>query len=156
MGPVVNRIAVMASALLIAPAVGCSIEPNDERPGFWLSGDVVTEPIRDWWFTDDVREIFIETRTRYFLPHSVTIWCVAIGNHFYVGASNPKDKQWVANIARDPNVRLKIGRNLYERKLEPVVSSGTRELIGRSFARKYGYEIEAPEDDVAYWRVVDS
>ncbi len=47
-------------------------EPRDQRPGLWLTGDRVTEAVTDWSFTEDHQEIFVQTRTPYLMPHSVT------------------------------------------------------------------------------------
>src|SRR5271154_1059267 len=48
------------------------------RPGLWLKGQVVTTPVTDWSFVDTVEHpgrslntVLIETRTPYFIPHSV-------------------------------------------------------------------------------------
>ena len=62
----------------------------------------------DWSFTQDHREIAIETRSPWLVPHSVTIVCAAKDGRFFVGARNPEGKRWVRNVARDPNVRLRI------------------------------------------------
>ena len=99
-----NRIAGFSyTVLLVIMAVGCSLDPGGERPGFGLSEKVDSDPNPDWSFTDAYREISIETHTLYFLPHSVTIWCVTIGNRLYVAAMNPEEKRWVANVDRDPD-----------------------------------------------------
>ena len=55
-------------------------EPSDLRPGLWLTGDRVTEPVTDWSFTEQHQEIFVQTRTPYLIPHSVTTYCA-----FYEG-----------------------------------------------------------------------
>jgi len=59
-------------------------QPKDRRPGLWLSGDVETAPVTDWSFVDAHREIFVETRSRYGIPHSVTTVCVAHNGTLYV------------------------------------------------------------------------
>ncbi len=64
-------------ALVAAFLAACA--PQDRRPGLWLAGEVVREPVTDWSFTDAVPEIFLETRTWYGIPHSVTVVCVGIG-----------------------------------------------------------------------------
>ncbi len=50
-------------------------EPRDRSPGLWLKGELVTTPVTDWSFTDQFEEINVETRTWYFIPHSVTTYC---------------------------------------------------------------------------------
>src|SRR5580765_5818236 len=48
------------------------------RPGLWLKGEVVTTPVTDWSFVDKIEHpgralntVLVETRTPYFIPHSV-------------------------------------------------------------------------------------
>ncbi len=93
------------------------------------------------------------------IPHSVTVWCVIVGNELYVSADDADKKSWVANVARNPNVRLKIGDKVYEQKLVPITDTATIAAIDSGFARKYEYDEEEEEydDDMTfgYWRVVE-
>jgi len=150
-------IAFMACAILIALTSACSIDPSDERPGLGLSGEVHQQAVEDWSFTSNANEIFIETVTSYWIPHSVTAWCVIVEDELYVAADDADEKSWVANVARDPNVRLKIEGKVYEQKLVPVTDAVTIASIDSGFARKYEYEEEDYDDDmtVGYWRVVE-
>ncbi len=150
-------VAFMACAITVALTVACSIDPSEERPGLGLSGEVHQQAVEDWSFTSDAYEIFIETVTSYWIPHSVTAWCVTVGNELYVAADDADKKSWVANVARDPNVRLKIEGRVYEQKLVPVTDAATIASIDSGFARKYQYEEEETDEDmiVGYWRVVE-
>ena len=148
-------VAGLALALL---ATACSIEPSGERPGLWISGEVSHEPVSDWAFTDEIREILIETRTWYFVPHSVTIWCVSIDGELYVGASSPdypKERHWIRNARRDPNVRLKIGDAVYERRLELITDQERTDFVDSFYGRKYDYDVTVDYEPLVYWRVVD-
>jgi hypothetical protein len=151
--------AFMGCAFAIAVMVACSIEPRDERPGFGLSGEVHQQVVENWEFTEDAGEIFIETVTSYWIPHSVTAWCVTVENELYVAADDADKKSWVANVARDPNVRLKISGKVYEQKLVPVTDATTIAAIDEGFVRKYEYEEEDEEAyegmTFGYWRVVE-
>ncbi len=147
-----------AAFALVAIASACSLEPSDERPGLWISGEVSREPVANWSFTDDIREILIETRTWYFLPHSVTIWCVSIDGDLYVGASSPdypKERLWIRNARRDPNVRLKIADKIYERRLELVEGQEQTDFVDRFYGVKYDYDVTVDYEPLVYWRVVD-
>ena len=48
-------------------------------PGLWLTGEVVREPVTNWDWVNEVNDpirknsIMLETRTRFGIPHSVTI-----------------------------------------------------------------------------------
>ena len=117
------------------------------RPGLWLSGEVVREPIADWDWVQDVAHpelgntIMLETRTWYGIPHSVTILPTPRGDRLYIGGSArderlerefPYYKTHWANMERDPRVRLKIDGKIYE--MTAVLVSDPeefREVIGR-------------------------
>ncbi len=146
-------------AIVIALTAACAIDPKDGRPGLGLTGEVYQQAIGDWSFTEDSGEIFIETVTFYWIPHSVTAWCVTVGEELYVSADDADKKSWVANVSRDPNVRLKIKGKIYELKLVPVTDPTTIEAIDSGFVRKYEYEEEDDEFyegmTFGYWRVVE-
>jgi hypothetical protein len=98
------------------------------RPGLWLKGEVVTTPVTDWSFVDKVEHpgrsintVLVETRTPYFIPHSVRTMPFVRGGQLYIRSHQdrmdvkfPYDKTWTADVARDPRVRIKIGDKLYE------------------------------------------
>ena len=98
-------------------------------PGLWLTGEVVREPVTNWDWVNEVNDpirknsIMLETRTRFGIPHSVTINPTARGDKLYIGGSEqdfrlqkefPYSKAWWANIVRDPRVRIKIDGKIYE------------------------------------------
>jgi len=101
------------------------------RPGLWLKGEVVTTPVTDWSFVDQVphpgrslNTVLVQTRTPYFIPHSVrTMPTVRNGELFLRSHQDrmdvpfPHDKSWTSNVARDPRVRIKIGDKIYEATL---------------------------------------
>jgi hypothetical protein len=92
------------AALVAAVAVlGC--QPEDETPGLWLSGEIAPERVDDWRFTNDIEEIFVETRPWYGIPHSTTIWCVELGGELYIGSYGDEKKTWENNVARHPAAR---------------------------------------------------
>ena len=117
------------------------LEPKDRRPGLWLKGDLVPEPVTDWLFTDKVRNIEVETRTWYLLPHSVRINCVAYNGHLYVSTVNPLGENtphhWNVNVMRDPRVRIKIGNQLYDRRLTLVTDPTEKAGMLEARIKKY-------------------
>lgn len=126
-----------------AQVVACS--PSDRRPGTWLSGERVEEPVEDWSFTDGEDEIFVETRTWYGIPHSVTTVCATDGATLYVpsvyfeGGEFPDARFWNRNVVRDPRVRLQIGGRIFERRAVVVEDAAEREAALAAFARKYPF-----------------
>jgi hypothetical protein len=135
--------------------VSC-IDPSDRRPGLRLGGEVARAGGGDWSFTDAHREISIETRSPWLLPHSVTIFCAAKDGRFFVGARNPDGKRWVENVDRDPDVRLGIGGRVYEQRLVPLLEADDVTAAQDAFAAKYGPPEGPPESrpPVRYFEVV--
>ena len=139
-GAAVVVIGVVA-ALLVLRAVG--LDPHERRPGLWLAGEHVTMPVTDWSFTDQYPTIYLQTRTRYLLPHSVTITCVAHGGRLYLtsvfreGSPFPQGKLWTADVMRDPHVRLKIGGRVYDQTLALVTDPAERAAVLESKSKKY-------------------
>lgn len=143
MKPLKNGVAVLlilvVSALLVLRVTG--LEPGhpsareyaqagrSARPGLWLTGEVVREPVTNWDWVNQFDDTFgenatsLETRTWYGIPHSVRVLLVPRGDKLYLQSSAqtfrldrefPYGKAWWRNVERDPRVRLKIGGKLYE------------------------------------------
>ena len=117
------------------------------RPGLWLKGEVVTAPVTDWSFVNEVphpgrsiNTVLVETRTPYFIPHSVRTMPFVRNGVLYIRSHQdrmdvqfPRDKSWTANVARDPRVHIKIGEKLYEATMV-LVADRTQAiaLLGRN------------------------
>src|SRR5579864_7252459 len=90
--------AVVVVALLILRVTG--LEPADTdpdvvishglnffvRPGLWLRGEVVTTPVADWSFVKNYRTVLLQTRTPYFIPHSVRVGAMSRNGQLYIGS----------------------------------------------------------------------
>lgn len=137
-------VGIVALALVVLRITGLDpdyVDPSSEqfarqnriaRPGLWLKGELVTEPIKDWSFVEEQlkgqkgreRTIQVETRTWYGIPHSVTVGgdLVRDGKLYIHGHSDPNrmhipfpnDKAWTRNVDRDPRVRIRIAGKLYD------------------------------------------
>jgi hypothetical protein len=117
------------------------------RPGLWLKGEVVTAPVTDWSFVNEVphpgrsiNTVLVETRTPYFIPHSVRTMPFVRNGVLYIRSHQdrmdvqfPRDKSWTNNVARDPRVQIKIGDKLYEATMV-LVADRTQAiaLLGRN------------------------
>ena len=95
-------------------AVGC--EPKDVRPGFWLGGEDVSSRVEDWQFTDQIDEVFIQTRSWYGIPHSTTIWCAHVADELYIGSYGEDKKLW--EIKRDDATQRDVVGMAYQRKYD--------------------------------------
>jgi hypothetical protein len=117
------------------------------RPGLWLKGEVATTPVADWSFVDKVEHpgrsintVLVETRTPYFIPHSVRTMPFVRDGQLYLRSHQdrmdlqfPNDKSWTSNVARDPRVRIKIGDKLYEATMVLIADRAQAiALLGRN------------------------
>ena len=117
------------------------------RPGLWLKGQLVTAPVTDWSFVNDVKDpgqslntILVETRTPYLIPHSVRVVPHVRNGQLFIQSHQdrmdrkfPYDKAWTADIARDPRVRIKIGGKLYRATLVLVADRAQAiRILGRN------------------------
>lgn len=149
--------AVLVVALIALRIIG--LDPHERRPGLWLRGEVVSQPVTDWAFTDKYQNIDIQTRSWYLLPHSVTITCVAHDGQLYLtsvyqqGSPFPQGKRWTSNVMRDPHVRLKIGDRLYDETISLVTDPAERAAVLESKAKKYPQQRVAKTSTVYLFRV---
>ena len=149
-----RRATLVVSALALALGLFACIDPQDQRPGVRLAGEISDFP-DDWRFSDAHREVAIEVATPYFIPHSVTIWCAALDDDLYVGARNPDEKHWPGWVESDPNVRIRIGDQIYEGRLARVESEEELDRIRAAYKAKYELPDAPPEGapPLRYWRV---
>jgi hypothetical protein len=134
---IVGAILVCLILLLLLRITG--LGPHDRIPGLWLKGNVVTTPVTDWSFTENIPVIQIQTQTPYLLPHSVNINCLAYNGQLYLVSVYPAGTthSWNDNVMRDPHVRLKIGDQVYERTLSLVTDPAEREGVLEARHKKY-------------------
>lgn len=132
-------------ALLLVVLRITGLNPHDRIPGLWLTGDLVTTPVTDWSFLDNVPNIKIQTETRFLLPHSVTINCLAYKGQFYVTSTHPlgAPRSWNENVMRDPHVRIKIGDKLYDRTLVLVTDPAEKDAVVQVREKKYQLKVPA-------------
>ncbi len=147
-----NFLAVLLVAIWIG---GCS--PSDATPGQWLRGNAVDRTPDDWSFTDEFKEIYIEVKTPYFIPHSVTIWCAQVKGKLFIGARDPESKNWPGWVDKNGEVRLKIGENIYAVAASPLSDEAAVAPVRAAYSAKY--DLPPPTDDapstMRYWAIVD-
>ena len=130
--------------VVVVVVLGVACDPVDRRPGVWLTGEVVPTP-ENWAFTDDHQEVFVETATWYGIPHSVTTVVAVADGRLYVPSiyqqpgEFPGTKFWNKNIARNPEVRLKIGEVVYELRAQPVTNDVEFQRGFEALADKYDF-----------------
>ncbi|MCZ0943254.1 MAG: nitroreductase/quinone reductase family protein [Gammaproteobacteria bacterium] len=116
--------AVYLAALLVP------YEPDERRPGMRLGGPLAAEQDTDWSFRSPGRmQIFVETATWYGVPHSVTTTSWIVDGDLYVPCNACATKRWPKNVARNPDVRLKVGVDIYERRAVRVEDDAERRRL---------------------------
>ena len=178
--PLVGLVAVVLLTLRVIGFEPWYIDPASSEfaasnrtawPGLWLKGEVVSQPVTDWNFINQVNHpvtgnsIMLETRTWYGVPHSVTVNARPRGDKLYLSGSEqgarlekefPYSKAWWANIERDPRIRMKIDGKIYEATVALVQDRDeVAQLLGRS---PIGVQVdENGQEQVTsvrhYWRV---
>jgi len=157
---VVGVILVCLVLLLVVARI-TGFEPNARRPGLWLKGELVTTPVADWSFTDNIQNVKIQTNTWYRLPHSVTINCASYKGQLYLdsfyaaGLTYPHGRSWNENVARDPHVLIKIGNQLYDRTLALVTDPAEQEAVNEAKLKKYPELKLPPGGTIVLFHVLD-
>jgi hypothetical protein len=150
-------LACLVLALVALRIVG--LDPRERRPGLWLTGELVTQPVTDWSFADKDPTIFVQTRSWYGLPHSVTTTATAYNGQLYLtsvyrpGAQFPRDRLWNRNIMRDPRVRLKIGDQVFDRTVALVADFAEKDAVLEAKAKKYPRQRAVDKNLVYVFRV---
>lgn len=105
------------------------------RPGLWQRGEVVRTPVEDWSFVRNHGSVVLETRSPYFIPHSVRVGTIPRGKFLYVTSAQYRmekgypDRLWTSNVFRDPRVRLKVGDKIYEMTMVLVTDRAEAEAV---------------------------
>ena len=127
-GKILGVIVVALIVLLVVFRL-TGFPPHNGTPGLWLSGQLVSDPVGDWSFSDQYPVIQVQTNWMLGLPHSVNIYCVSVNGQLYLGSTRPAGegypghRVWDQTVARDPHIRLRIGGKLYDRVLVHVTDA---------------------------------
>ena len=141
-----KRVLLISVAVLIAlyiAVIYIPIDPVERRPGTRLSGDLAPmDAVEDtqWPFVQGRTRAWLETRTWYLVPHSITVSAWVDDGVLYVGCRACDTKVWPRYVARDDRVRLKIGEQIFERRAVRVTSPDERRTVmaGREIAPTFG------------------
>ena len=156
---IVGIVVVCLVLLLIVLSI-TGFEPRERTPGLWLKGNLVTTPVTDWSFTDQVSQVEVQTRSRFLIPHSVTTYCVSLNGQLYLdsfyppGVEYPHGRSWNENVARDPHVRVKIGNNLYDVTLVHDTDPADKAAVLQLVPKKYPQLKIPPPERVQLYHVV--
>ncbi|HVB99945.1 MAG TPA: hypothetical protein VNJ12_11525 [Candidatus Dormibacteraeota bacterium] len=134
--------AIVACAILALVVLRITdLDPSGHRAGLWLKGEQASCPA-DWAFAAKYPTLMVETHPWYLIPHSVTIYFVTYQNQLYLhadfppGLTFPGGKSWTAAVARDPNVRIKMGKQLFDCKAVLNTDPGRFNALFEAFRKK--------------------
>jgi len=140
--------------VLLLGIVGCG-GPIGPLPGGALSGEVGPSEVSDWSFADGVENAQLETRPTD--PHSVNTWFAGVGEALYVptsmilGPKTPTKRSWVAHVAENPHVRIRLGETVYERTARPVENAAEFERARLALEARYEIAVEDRDPERTIW-----
>ena len=139
-----KRVATVVAVLIVVlyvVAIFLPVDPVERRPGTRLSGDLAVDQQTDWGFLEGRTRAWVETRTRYLVPHSITVSAWADVGKLYVGCRECDTKVWPRQVARDDRVRVKIGDSIYERRAIRITDPDERADVLGPAAGRPGYAV---------------
>ena len=142
---------VLCLVVLLVVLSITGLGPHGRTPGLWLKGNVVTTPVSDWSFTENIPVVQIQTQSWYLLPHSVNINCLDYNGQLYLVSVYPAGTKhtWNDNVLRNPHVRLKIGDNVYDRTLSLVTDPAEQQGVMDARHKKYP-QLKVPPDSTTH------
>jgi hypothetical protein len=90
----------------------------------------------DWNAVAGVDTVSVATSNPDGTLRYTTVWLVVVGGRGYLRTGNTT---WGANVDRDPNVKLVIGKQEYALRAEPVEADDERAQVTAAFNAKYGW-----------------
>lgn len=139
-----KRVAVLVAVIVVVLcilAIYLPVDPVERRPGTGLSGELAADQNTDWAFVEGRTRAWVETRTRYLVPHSITVSAWADDGKLYVGCRQCDTKTWPRNVARDNRVRVKIGDSVYERRAIRIKNPAERAAVLGPAADRPGFAV---------------
>jgi len=109
--------------LLYGLALAIPVDPEEQRPGLRLSGQMAANQSGEWSeYAGKSRKIWVQTATWYGIAHSVTTISFEVDGTVYVPCRDCEAKRWPRNVEGNPDVTLKIDSKLYERRAVPITA----------------------------------
>lgn len=127
--------------LIVVLLSGC--DPMGPLPGGALTGEVTTPP-DNWALLAETETVQLETNPDD--PYSVNLWVVSVESRLYIAAGGGETK-WSTHFSTDPNVRLRIDRNIYELRASPVDNHQELEEVRLAYVDKYAMKSDSPQFD---------
>ena len=124
----VTYVLVAVIVLVVGVALAAPIGP---MPGIRLGGSPATAPTQ--WSSVDLPEEVLLSTSAGVLPHVVILWVVESDDRLYL-IGDPAGT-WVEGATRSPDVRLRIGDNVYDMRAARITSG--RQDIFQMYIDRY-------------------
>lgn len=116
----------LCAAWLLPPPAGAA---SEEAPG--------PAEAPDWDAVADVGVVNVVTRDEDGDPRDTRVWLVVVDGAGYIRTGSTT---WGGNVARDPELVLRVEEREYPLRAEFVRDEALRERIGSAFREKYGFQ----------------
>lgn len=126
---VIAALALLAGVYLLARWL--PVEPVDRRPGLGLTATAGSWEDGTMAAVSGRQEVHLETRPWHGIPHSVTTILWRDGGMLYIPCAKCAQKRWPANVAANPDVRVKISGRLYDVRLQKIEDDAERRRVLR-------------------------
>ena len=126
--PFVSFLPIVFVTLGSLGSFGCG-GPTGLLPGGALSGEPAATP-SDWRFAGDAGTIQLETNPEE--PYSVNLAFTVMDGLLYINAGGT-ETQWAKNIARNPDVKLRLDGRLYDLRAERLVAQDRIEAFAEAW-----------------------
>ena len=123
--------------------------PCERTPGGYLLGNVITRPVQDWTFANDVPLCQVEVSTGV-LPHSINLNCMASEGELYLSCANCDGKRWSTAALKNPDARLRLDDDVYPVRLSRVTDPSTLDRAWIARAQKRNRPTDQPRQE-GWW-----
>ncbi len=127
----------------------CSCGPCGPIPGGALSGEVQAEAPSDWQPLIH-EEGYCQIEVNPPDPYSFTANCFVHEGTLHVASMGAPDKRWPAYVAKDPNVRVRFGDDIFLRRTVKIEDAKARAAV---FRTKRPEETDSPEDTMWFYHL---
>lgn len=110
----------LALVLAYSLALILTFDPDEQRPGTRLTGNLADTPDFEWDLLGEGRNIHLQMNTWYGVPHSITVRAMPHGGELFIPCGRCADKWWPSLVASDNAVLVRVGDTLYPGTLERV------------------------------------
>lgn len=134
---------VLVGLVLIgAIAYQLRTDPIGPIAGKRLSGDEKPFP-SDWSFSTAHPYCAFESRPT--APHSVTVICFVVNGKMIVPSLGAPDKDWPFYVLEDPNVRLKVGDDVYPARAARITEFSQEDVRSAILGKYPDFSDRIPE-----------